>query len=172
MSRNPSLARTERLILRRLNPGDREALRDVLGDPVVMRYSMGTLRPETVPAWIDERVAEYARWGFGLWGLELIEGSRLIGYCGLTVIEIEESSEVEIGYRLARAHWGQGLASEAASAVRDYALGDLGVRRLVALIDPANRASSRVARKLGMRDARPVMLPGYDHPDRLYVLKA
>jgi len=172
MPPNPNVARTHRLILRRLNPNDSDALRDVLCDPEVMRYSMGVLRRDDVPAWIDERVAEYARWGFGLWGVELLVSGRLIGYCGLTVIEIDGQPEIEIGYRLARAHWGRGLANEVASAVRDWFVRERRVSLLVALIEPDNHASIRVARKLGMHLELPVMLPGYDHPDHLYVLTA
>jgi len=164
------IARTERLLLRRLAPDDRDALSAVLCDPEVMRFSMGVLRPEDVADWIDQRIAEYGRWGFGLWGVELLESGCLIGYCGLTVIEIDGHSEVEIGYRLVRTHWGRGLGTEAARVVRDLALQSLAIRRLIALIDPDNHASIRVASKLGMRDMRPVEMPDYDHPDRLYVL--
>ena len=69
--------------------------------------------------------------------------------------------EVEIGYRLARAWWGRGYATEAVLAARDYAFDTLGLSRLIALIDPANAASIRVARKAGMHYETDVMMPGY-----------
>ena len=93
--------------------------------------------------------------------------------CGLTHFpDINGRPEIEIGYRLARAHWGRGLATEAARAVRDYAFDTLRLPRLIALIDPANTASIRVAEKLAMRHESEVVLPGYDHPDRVYALGA
>jgi RimJ/RimL family protein N-acetyltransferase len=64
--------------------------------------------------------------------------------------EIDGLDEVEIAYALRREWWGRGLATEAAAAVRDYALGRLGRRRLICLVAPENRRSARVAEKLGM----------------------
>jgi ribosomal-protein-alanine N-acetyltransferase len=57
---------------------------------------------------------------------------------------------VEIGYLFLRKLWGQGLATEAARACRDYGFNQLGYRRLISLIGPANLASRRVAEKVGM----------------------
>ena len=65
--------------------------------------------------------------------------------------EVDGRDEVEIGYPFLRRSWGRGLATEAARACRDYGFGTLGCDRLVSLIDPANRASRRVAEKVGMR---------------------
>jgi RimJ/RimL family protein N-acetyltransferase len=59
--------------------------------------------------------------------------------------------ETEIGWRLRRAAWGKGYATEGALAVRDHALDALGIATLVSLIQPGNAASARVATKLGMR---------------------
>ena len=67
-------------------------------------------------------------------------------------------SEVEVGYTLGRDYWGQGFATEAAGAVRDYALGELGAGRLIALIIHGNTASENVARKLGLEYERNIML--------------
>jgi RimJ/RimL family protein N-acetyltransferase len=77
---------------------------------------------------------------------------------------------VEIGYRLARSAWGKGFATEAARAVRDVAVHTLGIKRLIAIIDPANTASIRVAQKIGMHHESEVRLEGYDHPDHVYVI--
>jgi RimJ/RimL family protein N-acetyltransferase len=63
---------------------------------------------------------------------------------------IDGTPEVEIGYRLAEAFWGQGFAPEAAAATRDVAFGVFGLSRVVALIDPLNVRSVRVAEKIGM----------------------
>jgi RimJ/RimL family protein N-acetyltransferase len=85
--------------------------------------------------------------------------------------DVAGRQEVEIGYRLARSAWRQGYATEAARAVRDYAFFTLGIRRLIALIDPENLASVRVAEKIGMRYEKEVMLEGYEHPDHVYVVR-
>jgi RimJ/RimL family protein N-acetyltransferase len=79
---------------------------------------------------------------------------------------------VEIGYRLRRSSWGNGYATEAARAVRDYAFTVRGRKRLIALIDPSNAASLRVAEKIGMHYEKDVLLKGYDHPDHVYVVTA
>jgi len=65
--------------------------------------------------------------------------SEFIGYCGLTLFpDIDGTAEIEIGYRLIRKFWGYGFATEATSAVRDYAFSELKLTRLVALIEPSN----------------------------------
>ena len=85
----------------------------------------------------------------------------MIGYCGLTRFDdIDGQPEIEIGYRLARAFWGRGLATEAVQAVRDYAFEILGLPRLVAIIDPQNTASIHVAQKVGLRYEKDVIFRG------------
>jgi RimJ/RimL family protein N-acetyltransferase len=113
------------------------------------------------------------RWeadGFGLFTTVRREDAAVIGRVGLLVWNVEtwqpttraESkdgrTEVEVGYTLGRAFWGQGYATEAAAAVRDYALRELGADRLIALIIHGNTASENVARKLGLAYERDVML--------------
>jgi len=95
-----------------------------------------------------------------------------MGYCGLFYFpDVGGQPETEIGYRLARAYWGRGYATEAARAVRDYAFDTLRLQRLIAMIDPQNGASIRVAEKLGMVYEKEVMFAGYTHPDRVYVIE-
>lgn len=77
-----------------------------------------------------------------------------------------------LGYRLARSRWGRSHASEAVTALLTYTLHTLRLRRVVAQIDPHNLASVRVAEKAGMRYERDLLLEGYTHPDRLYVVTA
>lgn len=67
-----------------------------------------------------------------------------------------------------RAHWGRGLATEATTAVRDLAFDTLKLDRLIALIDPANARSIRVAEKIGMSHEADVMQHGYTHADHVY----
>lgn len=167
-----AVAETSRLIIRQLRPSDGEAMDAVFGDAEVMRYGDGVRRPEWVRSWIAGWVNEYyPRWGFGMWAVVDRGTSAVLGYCGLSRFpERCAAAEAEIGFRLARAYWGRGLATEAAMAVREYAFGRVGVSRAIAMIDPANVASLRVAEKIGMRYEREVMLAGYDHPDHLYAV--
>ncbi|HMQ32667.1 MAG TPA: GNAT family N-acetyltransferase [Chloroflexaceae bacterium] len=166
------IATTERLVLRHLAPGDAAALGLVFGDPEVMHFGDGPQAPEWVEGWLRRVVeGDYVERGYGPYGVAERTGGTLVGYCGLFYFpDLGGRPEVELGYRLARAWWGRGYATEAALAVRDHAFDALGLTRLVALIDPANLASARVAEKIGMRRVGEVMLPGYTHPDHLYAL--
>ena len=140
-------------------------------DAEVMRFSDGIQTKEWVHAWLHKCLEGYQIWGFGPYAVVEQNSQNIIGYCGLFFCpDIDGQSEVEIGYRLARSAWGRGYATEAAKAVRDFALTTLGIQRLIAMIDPSNIASIRVAEKIGMKYEKEVMLEGYDHPDHVYVI--
>ena len=165
---------TERLILRRLTASDHEALESLFGNAEVMKSSVdGPLNSEEVATWLSDQIELYKSSN----GIEILAviseaTSELIGYCGLTLYpDIDGVPEIEIGYRLVRKFWGSGYATEAAIAIRDYAFTDLRVDRLVALIEPVNKRSIRVAEKLGMEYEKDVMLDDYDYPDHLYAIR-
>lgn len=161
------IAASDRLQLRHFVESDLDAMHAVFGDPDVMRFGPGAQTREWIAQWLARQIEEYDRRGCGLWAVD-VRGNP-IGYCGLTWFpDINGQPEVEIGYRLARASWGQGYATEAARLARDHAFDALGLRRVIALVDPGNKASIRVAEKLGMRHEADVMLDGYDHADRVY----
>ena len=162
---------TTRLTLRHFTALDAEAMNNVFGDPEVMRFGDGVRSIEWIQTWLAACVERYQAWGFGPYAVVERQHRDVIGYCGLFLFsEIDGISEVEIGYRLARAVWGQGYATEAAHAVRDHAFDTLGLKRLIALIDPSNLASLHVAEKIGMHYEKQLMLEGYDHPDHVYVI--
>jgi len=144
----------------------------VFGDPEVMRFSDGVQTREWVQAWLRACLERYYQtWGFGPYAVVKKQDQNVIGYCGLFFFpDINGQPEVEIGYRLARSAWGQGYATEAAGAVRDYAFHVLGIKRLIAMIDPSNVASIRVAQKIGMHFETEVLLEGYTHPDHVYAM--
>ena len=161
----PPGVQTERLLLRPPEPGDLAALTSVLTDPEVMRYigSGRPLTPAEVAGSLDQMIARFELDGFGLFAAERLDTGEVIGRVGLlvweagsvwrptTLAEASGPTEIEIGWTLARATWGYGYATEAASAVRDWALAALGRTRLVSLIQPGNERSIRVAEKLGER---------------------
>lgn len=152
MSDPSTILETERLVLRRLTMDDLDDLAALYRDPEVRRYfPEGTLTYDETReelAWIID--VYYGRYGFGLWATIHKETGELIGRCGLIPWTIDGRDEVEVAYLLAKEHWGQGLATEAARAVLRYGLEELQLTRLVCLVDPAHRASRRVAEKLGM----------------------
>ena len=162
---------TSRLALRHLQDADADAMFRVFGDAEVMRFGDGVQTIERVHAWLRHAQDSYRERGFGPWAVVEKRSGDVIGYCGLFYFDdVGGQAEVEIGYRLARAHWGRGYATEAVAAVRDYPFGTLCLPRLIAMIDPGNVASIRVAEKVGLRYEKDVMLAGYDHPDHVYAL--
>jgi RimJ/RimL family protein N-acetyltransferase len=163
---------TERLLVRHFHILDSEPMHRLFGDPEVMRFGEGAQPREWVDVWLRTCLERYYRtWGFGPYAVVEKQSHDVIGYCGLFFFpDINGKPEVEIGYRLIRLAWGQGYATEAALAVRDFAFYTLGIKRLIAIIDPSNTASIRVAEKIGMHYEDEVMLEGYTHPDHVYVV--
>jgi ribosomal-protein-alanine N-acetyltransferase len=143
---------TSRLILRRLEPEDLDSLWALYCDPEVSKYIPDA--PRTY-----EEAREELEWHqhgdpknpeFGLWATINKESGEFIGRCGLLPWTIDQREEVEVAYLLARASWGQGLGTEAAQGIADYAFEKLNLSRLVCMIEPENYASIKVAEKIGM----------------------
>lgn len=140
-------------------------------DPKVMHFGDGVKSREGVQAWLHECLEHYQNWGFGPYAVVEQSSQNVIGYCGLFFFpNIDGRAETEIGYRFAHSAWGQGYATEAVRAVRDHAFQTLRIKRLIALIDPSNFSSIRVAEKIGLKYEKEVMLDGYTHPDHVYVI--
>ena len=149
---------TERLILRRFTPEDAADNYRIYTDPENMRFMGGP--PDSVESereHIRKHIANYyEQHGFGLWAAVLKENARLIGRCGLLYQQVEGTREVEVTYLIDRLYWGRGLATEAAREAVKLGFESYGFRRIVALINPENVASVRVAEKVGMRYERDV----------------
>jgi RimJ/RimL family protein N-acetyltransferase len=143
---------TDRLVLRHFERDDIESLYALYRDPEIRRhFPEGTLtREETREEleWFLDGHPEHPE--LGLWATIHKPSGRFIGRCGLLPWTIDDRHEVEVAYLLAREFWGQGLATEAASAIVRYALDRLALPRLICLIDPANQASIGVAERIGM----------------------
>jgi RimJ/RimL family protein N-acetyltransferase len=132
-----------------------------VADPETMRYigGGGTRTHDQAQATLDAMMRSFENRGYGQLAVERKEDRALLGRCGLLVWDVEtwtitESDdrpvEIEIGYLIGRDYWGNGYATEAARAVRDWARVELGFERLICLIYPENVRSIRVAEKLGM----------------------
>jgi RimJ/RimL family protein N-acetyltransferase len=138
------------LALRRIVVEDLDFLAGLFADPEVMRFSPGAKSRDESRLWIETTLALYESRGYGGWHLSLIATGEEIGFCGLFYQEIDGQPEVELAYRLLEPYWGQGYAPEAAAAARDLSFGRFQLTRIIALIDPQNSRSIRVAEKIGL----------------------
>jgi RimJ/RimL family protein N-acetyltransferase len=101
---------------------------------------------------VERQIELYRERAFCLWKLLPKERGGLIGFCGLQ--PLQDTPDIEIGWWLARAWWGRGLATEAARAALHDGFTRVGLGRIVAIAQPANTASIRIMLKLGMRYER------------------
>ena len=154
---------TSRLTLREFIPNDADALELVLSDPETMRFYPAPLDRAGVEQWIARNLQRYAMDGHGLWAMVLKSSGEMVGDCGLTLQEVDGKFEVEIGYHVRRDLWGQGLATEAARACRDFGFARLPVDRIISLIRPVNLPSRRVAEKNGMTVSKEIVWRGLAH---------
>jgi RimJ/RimL family protein N-acetyltransferase len=149
----PAALRTRRLLLRRWSATDLAPLARINADPEVTRYLGGGGRPlseQETEALLASFLEHWQEWGYGYWALERLDAARLIGFLGLGHHRWYPG-EVEIGWRLERAAWNQGLATEGAAAVLDQAFTRLELDHVIAVIHRDNAASRRVAEKSGLR---------------------
>lgn len=153
---------TERLILRRLEPGDLDDLARLYADPDVRRhFPDGTMTRDQTREELDWFVAgDPDHPGLGLWATIHKPTGRFIGRCGLIPLTIDGVAEVEVAYLIDKAFWRQGLGSEAARALVAHGFGRLGLNRIIALIDPPNEASVRTARAAGLAFERTAVVEG------------
>ena len=121
-------------------------------DPEVMRHFPSPLGRRESDELADAIMIEFQRSGFGLWALELREDGRFMGFAGLSVPSFEASftPAVEVGWRLARWAWGNGYATEAATAALDFAFARAGLEEVVSFTSVENARSQAVMKRLSM----------------------
>jgi RimJ/RimL family protein N-acetyltransferase len=100
---------------------------------------------------LQRNLDHQSQFGYGLFSVILKTDGTLIGDCRLEQMEVDGQSIVELGYDFRSAYWNQGFATEATTAVRNYAFGVLQLPQLISLICVENLASKRVAEKIGMK---------------------
>ena len=146
---------TSRLLLRQWRESDLEPFASLNADPQVMEFMPARLSRVESDVLARGAEAEIARQGFGFWAAELRESGEFIGFVGLRAVTFEAHFTpcVEIGWRLARASWGRGLATEAARGCLRFAFDTLAFPEVVSFTVPANRRSRAVMERLGMRRA-------------------
>jgi RimJ/RimL family protein N-acetyltransferase len=148
---------TDRLLLRRPVAADLDPLSLINADPLAMKY-IGDGSPqsrEQTRARLAAIEEHWDRHGFGPCAAVYKEHDEVIGFCGLQFLD--QTDEVEVGYRFAPAYWGRGIAAEGAAASLRYGFSALALDRIVAVVSPLNLASQRVLEKIGLRyekDAR------------------
>ncbi len=145
--------RTARLLMRQWTDDDREPFAALNADAEVMRHFPSTQDRATSDESVDRFAEQIAAAGWGLWALERLDTGEFIGFTGLLPAgpDLPPAPAVEVGWRLARAHWGQGYAPEAAHAALRVAFDGLGLPEVVSFTSAGNLASRRVMAKLGLR---------------------
>lgn len=148
---------TARLIIRDWQERDRAPYAAFLADPVLRKFFRSVVDATTVSNWIDGYIEELATSGFGWRAVERKSDGVLIGDAGVGLIDDASRAAMrgaplaEAGWTIGRAYWGQGYATEAASACLAQAWSQPELPEIVAAAHVENAASHRVMEKLGMR---------------------
>jgi ribosomal-protein-alanine N-acetyltransferase len=168
--------RTDRLVLRPWRDADCAPFAALNADPRVMQFFPRALTRAESEALVGRIRDHFVRHGFGLWAVEAPGVAEFAGFVGLSVPSFEARFTpcVEVGWRLAREHWGRGYATEGARAAVAFGFGDAGLDEIVSFTVPANLPSRRVMERLGMTrspddDFEHPFLPA-GHPLRHHVL--
>ena len=163
-----NILETERLALRQLTPDDAPFILELLNEPSFIQ-NIGDRNVRSIAdavKYIETGpVASYARNGFGSYLVQLKESGESIGMCGL--IKREALEDVDIGYAFLPKFWSKGYAVESATAVTEQAR-NLGLKRLVAIVDPANSGSIRVLEKIGLTFEKMIQLSADDIELKLF----
>ena len=150
---------TDRLTLRPLRETDFEALKCIWGDSETMSFYAESYSDERIEEAISKQIATYEKYGYGLFAVLEKENGSLIGDCGITIQNIDQTNEFEIGYHINKQHWGFGYATEAAQAVKQYGFKTLEIKKLFSYMESTHKQSRRVAEKIGMKLEKEYMNP-------------
>ena len=140
---------TKNLYLREYVHDDFSSLHAIFSDEETMKYYPSPFTIKKTKTWIENNQLRYINDGYGLWAVCLKGTDQVIGDCGLTKQQVDGELEVEIGYHINKNYWGKGYATEAATRCKEFGLNQLGVNKLISIIDPQNRQSIRVSEKIG-----------------------
>jgi RimJ/RimL family protein N-acetyltransferase len=174
---------TKRLGLRPPTPEDLDAFAPIFADPEVIRHLGGSVRSRgDVRDGIDAMIRHWQLYRVGQFSVVRKADERILGRVGFLVWdpavwvnglrdEVGEPYETELGWALGREYWGQGYATEAALAARDWVFAERDLARLISLINLENHASIRVAEKLGSSPGRIVEGPPFSGPTCVYELE-
>jgi RimJ/RimL family protein N-acetyltransferase len=145
------MIRTDRLVLRRWRASDRDPFAAMNADPAVVEHLQGPMSRDRSDDFIDRIERHWDERGWGLWAVEVPGVAPLIGYVGLWPADFLAEGMVEVGWRLARPHWGRGYATEAAREALRFGFEEVGLPEIVSFTVPANERSRRVMERIGLR---------------------
>ncbi len=174
----PNVLATERLLLRPFTEGDLENLVELDADPQVMAFLTGG-KPTPREVYVENlpgMIAGRGRLDCWIWAAVEKASGGFVGWFSLRPDPARGPDEAELGYRLRRAAWGQGYATEGAALMVEKAFADFGLERVFALTMSVNLASRRVMEKVGLTYVRtffddwPEVIAGAEHGDVEYAL--
>lgn len=155
MERAPTgpLFRSARLAFRAWEERDVEGMAAINADPEVMRFFPGPLTPELTHAFLERMHRHFEEHGFCYYAVDRSSDGAFIGFIGLARQDYpsDHTPCVDIGWRLDKRFWGQGLATEGAKRCLEHAFAHLGLKEVLAHAPAINRPSIRVMQKIGMR---------------------
>lgn len=143
---------TERLILRKFNIDDAEAVLEFNSNSAVIKYtgdelvkSLDRAKEIINDVWFDD----YEKYGYGRWAVIYKRENKIIGFAGLKYLP--EMDETDIGFRFLPAYWGKGIATEAAKPIIEYGFKNFGLERIIGVAMPENIGSCKVLEKIGLK---------------------
>lgn len=159
-----TIANTRRLLIRELAENDIEDMYQIYQDPQIRKYidnidDYKEAEKNKLRSYIKN---VYSFYGYGLWGVFSKTTHGLIGRCGIENQVIDGREEIMLSYLLDSHHWGYGYALECCKAVLLYARDELGIERVVAVIDKNNIRSIHTAQKLGMIPEKELVYQNHD----------
>ena len=158
-----SIVETERLHICEITDKDSVALRLVLSDPEIMKYSIvGVHNDEDITKYIANCKQQYDTNGYGQWAIYSKIDNSFVGICGLNSHSVESEELLHVSYRLSLSQQGKGFASEATSAVVGFCREKLKRKNISALIDPSNVPSIKVAKRSGFSFSKSSSIQGFD----------
>jgi RimJ/RimL family protein N-acetyltransferase len=164
---------TERLILSQLSYGDCKFIHELVNEPAFKRY----IGDKKVASLEDARkylkngpIGSYEQHGFGMFLVRTKDSREPIGICGL--VKREEFASPDLGFAFLRRFWARGYALESALAIVEYAIEQLELPRIIAIVDPKNSASVRLIEKLGLGFERMVRMKGDSFDIQMYAMEA
>jgi ribosomal-protein-alanine N-acetyltransferase len=151
---------TTHFFIRSLKAEDVPTLAKLWTNPDVTRFMGGPRNYEEVYGHLSEDARLVPPPKFDLWVVIEKASGNIVGHCGILDKDIDNTEEFELVYVIDKPSWGKGYATEVASAIQHFAFHELGLKRIVSLIDPANQASARVAVKVGLKFEKDTVRPG------------
>lgn len=165
----PYIFTSERLGFRNWTDADITPMSKMNADPEVMKYFPATQTTEETTAFIQRMRDLYSEKGFCYFAVDRLDTGEFIGFIGLMgkTFEADFTPCTDIGWRLSRKHWGIGFATEGAKRCLDFALGTLGLNKVVSMCPIINTPSEAVMKKIGMQKVKTFEHPLLENDERL-----